>query len=310
MRRVVLAGAGHANIVALRILARHDIAAEITLVNDGPYAWYTGALPALVRGDVAPEAARIDLLKLTTACGAEFYNAPVSRFSAGQLFLETTRPLAFDILSLALGGVAAQGGVKPILAFLARMAVWQAQNAPRIGILGAGASGVELALALRIRLGGAARIFVAGGELLPGAPPRARTIAAQALERAGIGRGPALPAGLDDVIHAYTPAPEILSAPNLLIAGESHVFGTGDYARMSPPLPRSGAIAVRQGRVLAANIMRLLRGHSLKPFVPPSACLAIMSLDSERALAWYHGSTWHGVLPMRVKRYLDEKWVG
>jgi selenide,water dikinase len=308
MTRIVLAGAGHANIQALRLLA-HQTKAEILLVNAGPFAWYTGALPALIRRDILAPQARIDLLRLAAQCGARFIDARMVGFEHGLLHLEKSEPLAFDILSLSPGGAHIPGGVKPIPDLLSRIGALEKIVAPRVGILGAGAAGVEIALALRIRLGAAAEISLCGNELLPAAPPRAQRHAARELRAAQIARVSALPAGLDDTIHAYSNAPELHTGADLRVAGETHVFAAGDAARMHPALPRSGAIAVRQGRVLAANIRHLLAGEPLQPFKPPAATLAILSLDHQRALAWYGGFTWCGRAPMRLKTYLDTGWV-
>ena len=53
-KRVIFAGAGHANIAALRRLAKNPPDAELILLNHGPKIWYTGALPALIRARHRP----------------------------------------------------------------------------------------------------------------------------------------------------------------------------------------------------------------------------------------------------------------
>jgi len=308
LKQIILAGAGHANIVALRRLARVRPAADVLLVNDGRFAWYTGALPALLRGEVAAEAARIDLVALTAACGARFMNARVAGYADGFLALEGAEPVPFDVLALSTGGVKLEGGVKPIAGFLARVGLWEAQAGVRLGILGAGAAGVELALALRVRLGAGAEIFVAGAGGLPGAPAGARAVVRRALAAASIVVVAALPEGVE-LLRAYTDVPELRVGDDLRVVGEACVFAAGDCARMAAALPRSGAIAVRQGRVLATNILRLLRGEILQSFSAPPAILAIIGLGGGRAVGWYGGFWWHGRGVMRVKTWLDNRWL-
>jgi selenide,water dikinase len=306
MMRVVLAGAGHANIVALRRLAGCGLA--LTLVNEGPYAWYTGRLPALLRGDVPESRARIDLRALTEACDARFIEARVTGFTADRLLLgEET--LGFDILGYAVGGDSVPGGAKPLPELLRRVAAVAGLAKPRIGLVGAGAAGAELACALRHLLGERAEIFLAGSVLLPGAPDAARRVAARALAAARIMRVETLPAGLDELIAAYTPAPTLRVGADLRVAGYARVFAAGDAARFEPALPRSGAVAVRQGRVLAANIARLRHGKPLRDFRPPRATLAILSLDRDTGLAWFGPLSWHGHWPMMLKNRLDEDWL-
>jgi selenide,water dikinase len=307
--RIVFAGAGHANIAALRRLARAGVQAECVLVNDGASAWYTGALPALIRGDILAYQARLDVRSLAARCGALFVDARVAGFEAERLLLEGHEPIQFDFLALSTGGVSVARGVKPISLLLDRVAALAALPRPRLGILGAGAAGAELALALRYRLGPGAKIFLGGTVLLPHAPPRARDICARLLAAHKILFLPALPVGLDDVLHAYTPVPDLRIAPTLLVVGSRNIFAAGDCARMGEALPRSGAIAVRQGRHLAGNLQRALAGEALMNFVPPSKTLAILSLSQGDALVWYGNWVWHGALAARLKNWLDARWL-
>jgi selenide,water dikinase len=307
VKTIVLAGAGHANIVLVRRLAGFS-GARVVLVNDGRFAWYTGALPALIRGDVPADAARIDNVALANACAAEFVDARFLGFDERAVHLADRPPIGFDFLVVSTGGAGVPGGVKPIPALLERIKVLAARAAPKVGILGGGAAGVELALALRVRLGPAAGIFVGAETVLPAAPRRVRQIAASAMQKARIAVARDLPAGLDDVIHAYTPVPALAVGADLRVAGYNNVFAAGDAARFTPLLPRSGAMAVRQGRLIERNLRRALRGQRLVPFMAPDNVLAILSLDSTRAVAWYGGLSWSGRGPMRVKRWLDGRW--
>ncbi len=290
-------------------MARRPVNAELVLVNEGPFAWYTGALPGLIRGAIPPEQARVDLVALAARCGARFIDARVEGFADGVLRLAGGEPLAYDFLALSIGGAKIPGGVKPIPKLLARVEVLEKMDAPRVGIVGAGVAGVELALGLRQRLGAKATILVCGAQVLPGAPARARKIALRALQNSGINVVAVLPDALDDVVHAYTPEPEIVIDRTLLVRGERNIFAAGDCAKFTDPLPRSGAIAVREGKFLAENLRRRIDGRMLENFQTPQRVLAIMSLNERTAVAWYGGVTMAGILPMRLKMFLDRRWV-
>ncbi len=309
--RIILAGAGHAHIALLRIFAKTKPNAEIILINNGPHAWYTGTLPALIRRDISEHNARLDLANLAAKCGASFIDAAYRHCEersdeAIQVTLHNHDPIQCDRLSLSLGGEKRNGGIKPIPNFLTRLHRLDQTPTPKIAIIGAGAAGIEIALALRIRLPSASiHLQPSDSGILPAAPPRAQTIARAALQSANIAITESPPDSPDETIHAYTPEPTLLIRPTLQLTTSEKIFATGDCAKFSPPLPRSGAIAVRQGRVLAHNLTH----PRLKTFHPPPATLAIMTLSSTNALAWYGQYSVHGTFPMHVKKWLDNRWL-
>ncbi len=321
MKRILLIGAGHAHIVVLRHFAKHRPNAEMILVNDTEHAWYTGALPALIRGDIKPEQARLDLQKLTIRAGVVFKTARFERYceerSDEAIHLPLKRPITAhftnhepiecDVLSLSIGGAKTVTGIKPIPEFLRRLAHWEISPNPKIGIIGSGAAGIEIALALRIRLGNKAdiRIQSRDGTLLPTAPANAQHAAAKALQDTNIQIVQTLPEGAE-IITAYTPEPSIEITETLALASRTgKIFATGDTAKFPRTLPRSGAIAVRQGWTLAYN----LTSEHPKIFKIPAATLAILSLNSQQAIAWYSQFSWTGRLPMLLKNILDRRWV-
>jgi selenide,water dikinase len=308
--RIILAGAGHAHIAALRRLTNNPPEADIILVNDGAKAWYTGALPALIRREIPAARACVDVEALAKSCGAAFINAKMTGFDAAQLTLDTGAALRFDILAISTGAFP-NGGVKPIQNFIARLQTWDHAPAPAIGIIGAGPAGVELALALRHRLGPKARIALSApqGRLLAAAPPRIQRIARTALNHARIPLAADFPAPMDDIIHAYAPDPLWRVRNTLQLETHDNIFATGDCARFPTPLPRSGAIAVRQARILVANLHRHLARAPLLTFKPPPATLAILSLSPTQAAAWYGPLSYTGALAMALKNQLDSRWI-
>jgi len=308
-QRVILAGAGHANIAALRQLSKNLPDAEFILVNHGRQAWYTGALPGLIRGDTPPENAYIDTARLAQSCGARFIDAKFLNFDRNFLHLEHLDPIRFDFLAISTGALP-NGGVKPIGHFLERLGKWEKMQKPDIGILGGGAAAVELALALRIRLGPKARLSVlAPGNILASAPGPVRRAAQNHLRAGKIAILPKSPVLMDEVVHAYTPEPALRVRETLQLQAHDNVFAAGDCALFPTPLPRSGAIAVREGQTLAINLRRALAGEPMHKFTPPRRTLAILSLTSTTAAAWYGQFFWTGRLAMALKQKLDQAWL-
>ena len=195
---IVLLGAGHAHVEVLRRFAlRPSPGVRLTLIGREPHTPYSGMLPGLIRRDYGFDEAHIDLAPLAAASGARLILAEADGIDlAGRTVSLIGRPpLAFDTLSLNVGGVPAMpadGGtaVKPIGQFLERLEHLEATlpQGARIAIVGAGPAGTELALALARRLGTRARIaLIAGGpEPLADAPELARRVARRALVEAGV----------------------------------------------------------------------------------------------------------------------------
>ncbi|HQU05360.1 MAG TPA: hypothetical protein PLT25_11675, partial [Acidocella sp.] len=245
--------------------------------------------------------------QLTKSCGASFVRARYAGFEGNKVRLENGKLVEFDRLSISTGAKPSVSSVKPIRRLTDRIDHWDRLPAPKIGVIGGGAAGVEIVLALRARLNRHAKIHLQIGrqQLLPNAPRRARIIALEALKTAGISVNKSLPLPIDDVIEAYTPEPDIAVRPTLQLLDRDDVFAAGDCAAFPKPLPRSGAIAVRQGKILAYNLTH----KKLKNFRPPRRTLAILSLSPTRAVAWYGSFCWAGWLPMLLKKWLDQSWL-
>ncbi|KAG2497019.1 hypothetical protein HYH03_005022 [Edaphochlamys debaryana] len=68
--------------------------------------------------------------------------------------------------------------------------------------------------------------------------------------------------------------------------GPAEVFAAGDVASSARhPRPKAGVYAVRQGPPLAANVMALLQGRPLQPFVPQRTALALISMGDRFCVA-------------------------
>jgi len=110
---LVLAGGGHTHALLLRrwlmrprLRPAHTL---ITLVSRESTGLYSGTLPALVAGLIAPAACAIDLRRLCALAGVTFLRAEIVGLDpvARELRLQGRPPLRFDRLSLDVGAVTA-----------------------------------------------------------------------------------------------------------------------------------------------------------------------------------------------------------
>ena len=195
---LILLGAGHAHVEVLRRAAMHPIpGVRITLIAREANTPYSGMLPGLLRGETDAQAAHIDCARLAAAAGARLVVAGADSIDlVGRRIGFADRPaIGFDLLSINIGGLPVMpdnGGipVKPIGQFIARLAQMEADlpAGARIAVVGAGAAGVELVLALAARFAGRYRLALVGrdAEPLPQAPRFLREEVRTALVAAGV----------------------------------------------------------------------------------------------------------------------------
>ena len=92
--------------------------------------------------------------------------------------------------------------------------------------------------------------------------------------------------------------------------GDPSVFAAGDIASFDArPLPKSGVYAVRQGPVLAENLLRLAAGRPLRLYRPQPLTLALISSGDRNAVASWGRLALEGRWVWRVKDRIDRRWM-
>ena len=364
---IVLVGAGHSHLEVLRRFGQRPLpGVRLTLINREPYAAYSGMLPGVVAGHYAPEAARVDLQPLARYAGAQLRLDQMTGLDgeARQVMCADIGPIPFDLLSIntgsgpALADVAGAAAhtttVKPIAQFLdfleqldSRIA--GAGKAFRVAVVGGGAAGVEIAMAMQFRLRPAQAaltrvefaIVTEGAEILPGHNARMRARVMRilhargvqlylrhrvvAVDAAGLDCDGSRRVSADAVVWLTQAAPPPWAAGtglaldergfiqvNDFLQSSSHpqVFAAGDVAGMAGrPRPKSGVFAVRQGPPLWRNLCLAAAGRPLRPFVPQRNALALVSGGDRYAVGSRSGWTVEGAWVWRVKDWIDRRFM-
>ncbi|ABQ35485.1 FAD-dependent oxidoreductase [Bradyrhizobium sp. BTAi1] len=169
VRDVVLVGAGHAHVDVLRSFARERPAnVQLTLITRMDKTPYSGMLPGLIAGHYQPDDMQIDIGPLARLSGTRVVltEAVGLDASVGQVLCRNGLRIRYDVVSFDIGstpntqGVPGAGAhaipVKPIDGFLARFddacgRISERRNGSRIVVVGGGAAGVELMLAIHHR---------------------------------------------------------------------------------------------------------------------------------------------------------------
>ena len=170
----MLVGGGHSHVAVLKRFGMKPLAGvRVTLISRESHAPYSGMLPGLIAGHYTFDEAHIDLGPLTRFAAARFLRDEVVGLDLleKRILCAGRPPVAYDVLSVNTGSApavrsvpGADGSVlpvKPIDRFFARWERLRSRIANgsgplEIGIVGGGAGGVELALAIRHGLRNAA----------------------------------------------------------------------------------------------------------------------------------------------------------
>ena len=170
VRELVLVGGGHSHVVLLRHFAMHPVPGlRVTLICRDTHTPYSGMLPGYIAGHYSHDDVHIDLDRLATFANARFLRDEVIGIDrdAKRVRCRSRPPVDYDLLSINIGstpnthvtaGAAAFAvPVKPINQFNQRwlQVLKRLEEAARplhIAVVGGGAGGVELILAIHHRL--------------------------------------------------------------------------------------------------------------------------------------------------------------
>jgi pyridine nucleotide-disulfide oxidoreductase family protein len=169
-KRVVLLGGGHAHVHVLQALSQKPmVGAEVLLISPFARQIYSGMVPGLVAGHYSAEQCAIALAPLADAAHVlRAESAAVAVNVADRsVTLADGRVAEYDVLSIDTGAVMDRGRllgarehalfVRPIEHFVALLPGLFEMAQSRVldlVVIGAGAAGIELALALQARFAG------------------------------------------------------------------------------------------------------------------------------------------------------------
>ncbi len=360
-RQLLLLGAGHAHVHVLSHMASAPWAGvQVTLIAPCDRQLYSGMVPGFVAGHYALEDCVIPLEPLVRRSGIRWIRGSVCALDAvaRTVTLEDGSCLHYDWLSLNTGPVqdrarieqALPGArenalfIRPIEAFGALWppVVHRAQAKPlRITVIGAGAAGMELAMAVRHRMPKAAVTLLCGSTPVgAGYTERVQArLKAALLQRkitllqdtaSGVQPGEVLLASgatlACDVplVATGAQAPAWLLASGLVLdlqgfvavdacqRSTSHpeVFAAGDVStRMDRPMARSGVVAVRAGPALAMNLAAAVAGQALREHQPPERTLNLVSCGNRYAIASWGPHSAQGRWVWWLKDWIDRRFL-
>lgn len=359
----MLVGGGHSHVEVIRrfgLDAPRD--SEILLISPGRFTPYSGMLPGLIAGHYDHAACHIDLDTLTRSARVRFVHDIVTALDPGNrsLVCASGTRYDYDMVSLDIGSASTREllqpdhrrgvAVKPTEHFLtqwAQVARRAMDESLRIAMVGAGAAGVEVTLAMQHHLrsaGARPTHFVVTGaapSILHGHSASVQRRFTRVLRERGVQvhvgakveeasaqhvrlrTGETIAA--DWVVWALGPQASpwiaqsglhtdaqgfVLIDAHLRSVSHPDVFAAGDIATMRDhPRPKSGVYAVRQGPPLAANLRAALSGGALQPYIPQRLALALISTGDRYAVASRGVFAIEGAWVWRWKDHIDRTFM-
>ena len=364
MRRLVLLGGGHAHVEVLRDLALNpDPARRVTLVTPSHRLLYSGMVPGVIAGHYASADCAIDLAALAQRANAELLLTTAALVSpdANDVTCSDGTALRYDVLSIDVGSQPAIGGAegverhavlmrpleRALIGWSGVLARAREGGIRAVTVVGGGAAGIELALAMRQRFNldcAAATVphvrviaEAAGVGIATGAARKLR----RCMRKAGVeshvgmavkevGRGYVrLDGGLEfatDVVFWATGAAAhdwirdsgfatdkrgfLLTNLRMQSVRYANVFAAGDCATIEGnELPKAGVFAVRAAPLLAANLRAALAGGELAAIEPKPRYLALISTGRRHAVGTWGRFSWQGRWVWRWKDRIDRRFV-
>ena len=220
LRDIVLVGGGHSHVGVIKRFGMQPVpGVRLTVICRDTHTPYSGMLPGYIAGHYSYDEVHIDLRRLAQFAGARFFSGEVTGIdrAARKVLCRNRPPVPYDQLSINIGSTPYLGNVagaaehavpvKPIFQFNLRwLALLERVRTPqsntggktRIGVVGAGAGGVELTLAMQFRLRNELRalgrnpdelefhLFDGGAHILPTHNAWVRSAFARALVERGV----------------------------------------------------------------------------------------------------------------------------
>lgn len=355
MTELLLVGAGHAHLYLVKhAAALLDAGYRVHLLAPR-YFHYSGVASASAAGPMAPDEGRINVAALARRSGVTFHEGTLASLDLARRLAGTSdrREIGYDVLSLNIGSVVASPGfpvdpqvlrTKP-LGELGRLGARLAAAAEPVGahvtVVGAGASGLELAAHLTThRDVGHVRLLEAGPEIGADLPRRARGRVLRLLADEGgaevrtgfavssLGASVARGRDGEEVAHDVAVLATGLAASPLVgqlglgtAAGvpvretlqhvdHDEIYAAGDCAHFVPqPLPRIGVHGVKQAPVLHRSLLARAAGESLPVYRPQRRALSVLDLGGGTGLATWGRAWWMGRSALRLKRAIDRRWL-
>ncbi|MDA1330886.1 MAG: FAD-dependent oxidoreductase [Proteobacteria bacterium] len=367
MKKLVLIGGGHTHLETIRRLGEQSsLDVALTLISGDRYTPYSGMLPGLISGHYTASECHIDLEELCNRYKFNFIQESVTRVSHNEQRIHTqTDQHEYDLASINIGSTpnlystigAKQWAipVKPIDQLLDKINCFldKVANAPmkqkfEVTVVGGGAAGLEILLALKYRTDTCGytnlnfSMITGSNDILDTHPMPIRRKFHRILHQKNVTTYYANPVVKVSKEHVTTASgkiiksdltvwatgaaastwPKLSNLPTtedgfiktdqyLKVKNINNLFAVGDIGSIERlQHPKSGVYALKQAAVLTTNINNLVNDRPLERYIPQKHALALISAGSKYAVASRNILCTSGKWVWHWKDYIDRNFMG
>ncbi len=364
---MLLVGGGHAHLEILRRCAEEKRAKDgeefdLTVISPVPRQVYSGMVPGFLAGTYTLDEISIEVAPLVARAKGKLIEGSAEGLDPTRRIvrLHNGREVEYDLVSFAVGSTTAgidreevAAGAVPVkpldrvIDLKARLEAlvreWP-ERERHATVVGGGAAGYEVALAIRAALGGKAQVHLIerGPRLLVEYPERLqkRALAVLAKKRIEMVTGECVERVLPDRAildsgreilsnltvwltgavgwplfrEAGLPLDErgfLLLDDSLRSVADSKIFAAGDCGTLAnfPQTPKAGVYAVRQAPILWESLRAALLGEEPPRYRPQTGFLSILNLGDSRALMHWKGLVVEGAPVFWLKDWIDRRFL-
>ena len=356
---LVLVGAGHSHIEVIKYLGKLKLnGLRITLISKNPYCTYSGMVPGYIEGQYNWSEINIDVVRLAFKNNIRLILNEVVKISGKDrvVYLKNNSIVEYDILSINIGIESNKNNIegaedfayalKPISEIDNIISSITLSKQNKVAIIGAGAAGVEVALALNERfqkLGITKKIIlIANSNTIMKSYPVA---VAKKLEKAIFKKNitilfkstvtKVLKSSIVinnikkikdccSVLATNGVAPYLVKTSDLALSKNGfisvkktlqtsnfkNIFASGDVVDIEDlSLVKAGIYAVRQANILKKNLKKIFYKKKLINFYPQKSYLSIIGTTDNSAILHKYCITVKGKIFWFIKKYIDKKFI-
>lgn len=356
MKKLILAGAGHGHINVLKNLSKNPLDdCQISLITNFPRQYYSGMLSGFIEGIYSEDEISFDVEKLCREAKVDYILDEILEINSQEKVVKTKNSVYdYDYLSMNLGRDSKEfykidksksTYVKPISEIVRFKNILASDtdlktNPKNLIIVGAGASGIELALSFKLAFPNLLITIITRGEKLLSKFNRpAQKIIKNTLKERHIkySLGEELIRVGDDYIETNvgkrkydylllstgfsgddisyvgfeTNKQNYLIIDNYLKA-DQRSLAIGDMTSLKnyPDTPKTGVFAIKEGAILFENLKKLLVGEkNLKAYKPQTLYMQIINLGKKKAIISWGPLAFKGKSAWKIKDKIDRNYM-